>query len=83
MQCVCVVRGVREYRSVDWGDTLHAQFTKLELGRARDLLRSALHLKEVPASIVALGCYSDPSWVNYEYMCATTLRSALELAAGL
>ena len=83
MQCVCVVRGVREYRSVDWGDTLHAQFTRRELERARDLLRSALHLKEVPASIVALGCYSDPSWVNYEYMCATTLRSALELAACL
>ncbi len=75
VQCVRAVRGERE------GDL--ADFPKPELVRARELIRSALHLKEVPASIVALGCYVDPSWVNYGYMCAATLKRALELAVDL
>lgn len=82
-QCVHVIRSVREFRSVESADMLRALFTKSELGRARELLRSALHLKEVPANIVALGCYSDPSWVNHEYMCAATLKHALELAVDI
>ena len=82
-QCVHVVRGVREFRSAESTGLLRALFSKSELDRARELLRSALHLKEVPTSIVGLGCYSDPNWVNHEYMCAATLKHALELAIDI
>ena len=70
-------------RSDDAAATFRATFAAGERARARELLRSGLHLKEVPTAIVRLGCYSDPSWVNYQYMSATTLERALELAADL
>ena len=45
--------------------------------RARELVRGGLHLREVPAKIVALGCYADPGWINYEYMAPAPSRECL------
>lgn len=83
MQCVRVATAEWKGRSDDAVAMFRSTFTDGERARARDLLRSGLHLKEVPTAIVRLGCYSDPSWVNYQYMSATTLERALELAADL
>ena len=83
MQCVRALATEWRGRSDDAAATFRATFAAGERARARELLRSGLHLKEVPTAIVRLGCYSDPSWVNYQYMSATTLERALELAADL
>ena len=83
MQCVRVATTEWRERSDDAVAMFRSTFAPGERARARELLRSGLHLKEVPTAIVRLGCYSDPSWVNYQYMSATTLERALELAADL
>lgn len=83
MQCVRVATTEWHVRSDDAIAMFRSTFAAGERARARELLRSGLHLKEVPTAIVRLGCYSDPSWVNYQYMSATTLERALELAADL
>jgi hypothetical protein len=83
MQCVRVATTEWQGRSDDAVSTFGSLFAAGERTRARELLRSGLHLKEVPTAIVRLGCYSDPSWVNYQYMSAATLERALELAADL
>ena len=83
MQCVRVATTEWQGRSDDAVAMFRSTFAAGERARARELLRSGLHLKEVPTAIVRLGCYSDPSWVNYQYMSATTLARALELAADL
>lgn len=82
LQCVRVVDAESAWRS----DTcalaaLDALFSAPERARARELVRGGLHLKEVPANIVALGCYADPSWINYEYIAPRALTRVLELAA--
>ena len=61
-------------------DTLDTLEMRLDL-QALDDDRGGQNLKEVPANIVALGCYADPSWVNYEYIAPRTLTRVLELAA--
>ena len=83
MQCVRVVTTEWRGRSNEAATMFRSTFATGERVRARELLRSGLHLKEVPTAIVRLGCYSDPSWVNYQYMSAATLERALELAADL
>lgn len=83
MQCVRVATTEWLGRSGDSTAMFRSTFADGERARARDLLRSGLHLKEVPTAIVRLGCYSDPGWVNYQYMSATTLERTLELAADL
>ena len=39
-----------------------------------------LRLKAIPAVIVSLGCYVDPSWVNYACVGPETLERALRIA---
>jgi hypothetical protein len=80
MQCVCATVAEGRRRSRDAATTFRSTFAAGERARARELLRSGLHLKEMPTAIVRLGCYSDPSWVNHQYISVTTLEHALELA---
>ena len=81
MQCVRVATTEWQGRSDDAVSTFRSLFAAGERTRARELLRSGLHLKEVPTAIVRLGCYSDPSWVNYQYIAAAQAR--LGVAADL
>lgn len=84
LQCVRVVDAERHGCSdVCALAGLDALFSASERARARELIRGGLHLKEVPASIVALGCYADPSWINHEYIAPRTLTRVLELTAEL
>ncbi len=62
---------------------LRLAFLPAERKRAGELVRNGLFLKEMPAAIVRLGCYSDPRWTNYEYICASTLQRALALTHAL
>lgn len=83
LQCLHVVDADRYGRSdVCALAALDAVFLAPERARARELVRGGLHLKEMPAKIVALGCYADPGWVNYEYIAPRTLTRVLELAAS-
>jgi hypothetical protein len=82
LQCVRVVDAERYGRSYACAlAALDALFSASERARARELVRGGLHLKEVPANIVALGCYADPGWINYECIAPRTLTRVLELAA--
>mgnify|MGYP001231867531 FL=1 len=82
LQCVRVVDAERYGRSDACAlAALDALFSVSERARARELVRGGLHLKEVPAKIVALGCYADPGWINYEYVAPRTLTRVLGLAA--
>ena len=83
MQCVRVATAEWQGRSDDAVAMFRSTFATGERARARELLRSGLHLKEVPTAIVQLGCYTDPNWVNYRYVSTTTLERALELALNL
>ncbi|MBD40235.1 MAG: hypothetical protein CMB11_07670 [Euryarchaeota archaeon] len=86
---VCAaLQGVRVVEAERYGRSdacalaaLDAVFLAPERARARELVRGGLHLKEVPAKIVSLGCYADPGWINYEYIAPRTLTRVLELAA--
>ena len=81
LQCVSVVDAERDGRSDACALAgLDALFSASERERARELVRGGLHLKKVPAKIVALGCYADPTWVNYKYIAPCTLTRVLELA---
>ena len=55
-------------------------FLVFERKGARALVGSGLRLKAIPAVIVSLGCYADPSWVNYACICPETLEWALRVA---
>ena len=50
---------------------------------ARELLRAGIHIGGTPADTVAVGCYTDPTWINHEYVCAESLETALQVANGL
>ena len=63
--------------------SLFLAFESIMRARVRALSSGAafeLRLKAIPAVIVSLGCYVDPSWVNYACVGPETLERALRIA---
>ena len=77
MTCLCIVAIEEGAPSEDMATIVRQTFVPAERKRATELLRSGLFLKQIPSAIVLLGCYSDPTWVNYAYMCSSVLERAL------
>jgi len=50
---------------------------------ARELLRAAILVRGTPADALAIGCYTDPSWINHRYIVVGALQEALRVANGL
>ena len=54
-----------------------------DCGMARELLQAAMEVRGMPADTLAIGCYSDPKWVNRKHISLETLGRALQIAREL
>jgi hypothetical protein len=54
-----------------------------DCGLARELLQAAMEVKGMPADTLAVGCYSDPEWINRKHISLQTLERALRAANEL
>ena len=68
---------VRVAADEDCEEDMCTYFTAFERKRAREFVLSALSLKDIPLLIVSMGCYADPSWINYRCISEHTLKRVL------
>jgi hypothetical protein len=50
---------------------------------ACELLRAAILVRGMPADTLAVGCFTDPAWINHKYIFVEALERALQVANGL
>ena len=58
-------------------------FNDKDCEMAGDLLRAAISVRGTVADTLAIGCYTDPEWINHKYIFVEALESALQVANEL
>ena len=81
MLCVRVDAAHRQGRLEECEVVMRSLFIPSERKVARALIHHGRFLSTVPNAILALGCYNDNAWWNYEYVYYKTIERAEELAA--
>ena len=80
MLCVLVDAAHRQGRLEECEVVMRSLFIPSERQVARALIHHGRFLTTVPNAILALGCYNDSAWWNYEYVYYKTIERAGELA---